>query len=69
MGETTKHETWERTRAHKMRGVNFTCYFLVREIGMTATAVAEKLGIGQPAVSIVVDRGETFVREKGLRLP
>ena len=45
------------------------CYFLVRELGMTATAVAEKLGIGQPAVSISVARGEAIVRERGLTLP
>lgn len=45
------------------------CYFLVRELGMTATTVANKLGIGQPAVSIAVARGEVIVREKGLDLP
>jgi capsule polysaccharide modification protein KpsS len=45
------------------------CYFLVRELGMTATTVANKLGIGQPAVSIAVARGEVIVREKGLALP
>lgn len=44
------------------------CYFLVRKLGMTATAVAEKLGIGQPAVSIAVARGETIVKERGLQL-
>jgi hypothetical protein len=44
------------------------CYFLVRELGMTATTVANKLGIGQPAVSIAVARGEIIVREKGLDL-
>ena len=36
---------------------------------MTATAVAERLGIGQPTVSIAVARGETIVKERGLRLP
>jgi DNA-binding transcriptional LysR family regulator len=35
---------------------------------MTGTAVAEKLGIGQPAVSIAVARGEVIVRERGLTL-
>jgi hypothetical protein len=43
-------------------------YFLVRELGMSATAVAGKLGIGQPAVSIAVARGEAIVRDKGLTL-
>jgi hypothetical protein len=45
------------------------CYFLVRELGMTATAVAERLGMGQPAVSIAVSRGEAIVKERGLSLP
>lgn len=45
------------------------CYFLVRDLGMTATAIAEKLGIGQRAVSISVARGEDIVRERGLTLP
>lgn len=43
------------------------CYFLVRELGMTATAVAQRLGLGQPAVSIAVERGEAIVKERGLR--
>jgi putative transposase len=45
------------------------CYLLVRELGLTATAVAERLGMGQPAVSIAVRRGEAIVKEKGLSLP
>ena len=45
------------------------CYFLVRGLRMTTTAVAEKLGIGQPAVSIAAARGEAIVREKGLVMP
>jgi putative transposase len=44
------------------------CYFLVGDLGMTVTAVAERLGIGQPTVSIAVRRGEALVREKGLSL-
>lgn len=43
------------------------CYFLVRELGMTATEAAQRLGMGQPAVSIAVRRGEAIVRERGLR--
>jgi hypothetical protein len=45
------------------------CYFLVRELGLTATAVGQRLRIGQPAVSIAVSRGEAIVKEKGLSLP
>jgi hypothetical protein len=42
------------------------CYMLVRELGMTAACVAEKVNMGQPAVSMAVARGEAIVREKGL---
>jgi putative transposase len=45
------------------------CYFLVRDLGMTATSLAERLGVGQPAVSVAVARGEVIVRDKGLSLP
>jgi hypothetical protein len=47
----------------------FRCYFLVRDLGMTVTAVAERLGIGQPAVGIAVFRKKAIVRERGLTLP
>ena len=33
---------------------------------MTATAVTEKLTMGQPAVSIAVVRGEAIVKERGV---
>jgi len=45
------------------------CWFCVRGLGMTCTAVAEKLMIGQPAVSIAVARGEKIAKEKGFGLP
>jgi putative transposase len=54
---------------HRVAARSVLCYFLVRELGMTATAVAERLGIGQPTVSIAVARGEAIVKERGLRLP
>lgn len=45
------------------------CYWAVRQLGVSATALAKKLGISQPAVSLSVKRGETIVGEKGLSLP
>jgi chromosomal replication initiation ATPase DnaA len=45
------------------------CYLLVRQLGMTTTAVAKELGISQPAVSIAATRGETIVRQRGFNLP
>ncbi len=39
------------------------CYWAVRELGMTATALAKKFRQSQPAVSISVKRGEKIARE------
>ena len=44
------------------------CYWAVREVGMTTTDVAGKLGISQSAVSRLVVRGEHFATEKGWQL-
>ena len=44
------------------------CYWAVREVGMTTTDVAGKLGISQSAVSRLVVRGEHFAAEKGWQL-
>jgi DNA-binding transcriptional LysR family regulator len=44
------------------------CFWAVRELGETATAVARLLGLTQPAVSSAVRRGEEMVRVRGLRL-
>jgi chromosomal replication initiation ATPase DnaA len=42
------------------------CYWAVRELDISATELAKKLRLTQPAVSISVKRGETLVKEKGL---
>jgi REP element-mobilizing transposase RayT len=44
------------------------CYWAVRELGETATALAKALRLTQPAVSIAVHRGELIVKEKKLSL-
>ena len=38
----------------------------VRELGETASYIAKKIGISQPAVSLSVERGERIVKEMGL---
>ena len=42
------------------------CFWAVRELGITATELARKMGLTQPAVSISVKRGEQIVKQKGL---
>lgn len=44
------------------------CYWAVRELGVSATALAKRLKITQPAVSISVRRGEKLAIEKGFQL-
>ncbi|MFO7963065.1 MAG: transposase, partial [Desulfobacterales bacterium] len=39
------------------------CYWAVRELGITATALARKLGLSQPGVSKSVVRGQEIVEE------
>ena len=43
-------------------------YWAVRELGETATSLAKKIGISQPAVSMSVERGEKIVKEMGFKL-
>jgi plasmid maintenance system antidote protein VapI len=38
------------------------------EFGVGATAIAEKLGMPQPAVSISIKMGEKIAKEMGLQL-
>ena len=44
------------------------CYWAARELGMSMTALAQRLGISQPAVSISVRRGEAIAAENGYQL-
>jgi REP-associated tyrosine transposase len=44
------------------------CYWAVRELRVTTTALARRLGLTQPAISTAVRRGEDLARTRGLRL-
>jgi DNA-binding MarR family transcriptional regulator len=44
------------------------CYWAVRELGISATALARKLKLSQPAVSISVKRGEKIASRKKFEL-
>ena len=52
-----------------VRARSLFCYWAVRELGISATALARKLNLSQPAISISVRRGEKIAREKNLDLP
>jgi DNA-binding MarR family transcriptional regulator len=44
------------------------CYWAHRKLGMTATEIARRLKIGQPAASRLSRRGEQIEKELGLHL-
>ena len=44
-----------------------TCYWTVRELGMTTVDVSRRLGITQSAVTKTVYRGEKLASGKGFR--
>lgn len=44
------------------------CYWSVRELGISATKLARRIGISQPAISQSVKRGEAIAKENGLKL-
>jgi REP element-mobilizing transposase RayT len=44
------------------------CYWAVRELGLTATEVSNRLGVSQPSVSISVKRGEKMAFAEQLKL-
>jgi len=52
----------------KVKARSLFCYWAVREMGLTMTALALKLNISQPAVSISVQRGERIAAENSFSL-
>lgn len=51
-----------------VRARSLLCYWAVRELGVTATDLAKKIGMTQPAISISVKRGEKISRENEFSL-
>ena len=53
---------------HAVKARSVSCYWAIREFRESATALAKRLRLSQPAVSISVKRGERLVKEVGLQL-
>ncbi len=51
-----------------VRARSLFCYWAVKELGVSATALARKLGQSQPAVSMAVRRGEKIAAAGGYTL-
>ncbi len=52
----------------RVRARSLYCYWGVRELGYSTTALGRSLGISQPAVSQAVRRGELLAAEEGWKL-
>jgi putative transposase len=57
-----------RKHPESVKARSVFCYWGVKELRESATALARKLGVSQPAVSISVKRGAKIVSDMGLRL-
>ncbi len=55
-------------RPPQVAGRSVFCFWAVRDLGVTATAVARALGCTQSAVSIAMRCGEQIANSQGLRL-
>jgi putative transposase len=52
----------------RVRARGLLCYWAVKELGISGTTVAKKLGITQPAASKAVQRGEKLALDNNFRL-
>lgn len=53
---------------HRVKARSVLCYWAVKELGMSATTIAQLLKVGQPAVSRAVMRGEKLAFDMKLSL-
>ncbi len=50
----------------RVRALSLLCFWAVKELGLSATSVAQKLGMTQPSVSRSVQRGEKLAIDEQL---
>jgi putative transposase len=64
-----RNELYSRGR-HKTRAEarSLFCFWAVRELGISGTFLAKRLGMTQPGVVYAVSKGEKIAREKGYQL-
>jgi REP element-mobilizing transposase RayT len=59
-----KEDIYSRGRRKvQVEARDLLCYWAVRELGMSCTSVAERLGMSQPGVGYAVSRGEKIAKE------
>jgi len=63
-------DEWCSRGRHKIRSEarSLFCYWAVRELGITGTCLATRLGMSQPGIIYAVTRGERIAKEKNYKL-
>lgn len=62
-------EVWSSGKHRRtVQARSLFCYWAVRELGLSATSLARRLKLSQPAVGFSIRRGERIAKEKGVRL-
>lgn len=62
-------EVWGKGRYRRIvEARSLLCYWAVRELGLSMSLLAARLGISIPSISDSVARGQMIVKEKGLKL-
>jgi len=60
---------WVKSRCHQVvQARSLLCYWAGKELRMSVTEIANRLGLTQPAVSIATRRGGEIARQKGYSL-
>ncbi len=62
-------QVWKKGKhPQTVKARSLLCYWAVRELGISATELARRIGISQPAISQSVKRGEAIAKENGFVL-
>ena len=62
-------QVWEKGKhPQTVKARSLLCYWAVRELGISATELARRIGITQPAISQCVKRGENIAREEEFKI-
>ncbi len=66
--EIDEDEIWKPgNQPLQVKARSLTCFWAVRELGMSGTNVGKLPGLGQPAVSRAVMRGEKISRDMNIK--
>ena len=61
-------DIYSKGRQNQVEARSLLCYWAVRELGMSATYMAKRLGMSQSGVGYAVSRGEKIAKKKNYQL-